>query len=151
VRNAVLARLDALVGDWRGEAILDGKVVGRNTVHSEWLDSGFLLQRSDLAETTPDIPPEWVANAPFPVTLVIGLDDSGEQFTVLYSDARDVHRVYQMTFAESVWTMTRLAEGFNQRYEGRFTADGNRIDGYWDFSADGTNWRRDFDIVYTRA
>lgn len=151
MRNAALARLDGLVGDWHGEAILDGKVVGRSVVHNEWLDDWFLVQRAELGETSADIPPEWVANAPFPVTLVIGLDDSGEQFTVLYSDARDVHRVYQMTFAESVWTMTRLAEGFNQRYEGTISGDGDRIDGYWNFSADGTNWRRDFDLVYVRA
>lgn len=103
MRNPVLARLDALVGDWRGEAILDGKVVGRSNVHNEWLDDGFLLMRTELGETTPDIPPEWIAHAPFPVSMVIGLDDSGEQFTVLYSDARDVHRVYQMTFGDNVW------------------------------------------------
>lgn len=151
MRNTVLARLDALVGDWRGEAILDGKVVGRSVVRCEWLDNGLLVQRSELGETTPDLPPEWIANAPFPVTIVMGLDDSGERFTVLYSDARHVHRVYQMTFSGNRWTMTRLVEGFNQRYEGTFSADGNRIDGHWDFSADGADWRRDFDLVYFRA
>lgn len=148
--NAVLARLDVLVGDWRGAAMLDGKVVGRSNVRTEWLDNGFLVQRAELGDTTPDTPPEWIEQAPFPVTMVIGLDDSGEEFSVLYSDARGVHRVYQMTFAGNVWTMTRLVEGFNQRYEGTISADGNRIDGYWNFSADGTTWRRDFDLVYVR-
>lgn len=56
-------------------------------------------------------------------------------FAVPFSDARDDDR---------------HAVGFNQRYVSTIGV-GNRIDGYWNFSADGTNWRRDFDPVYTRA
>lgn len=41
------------------------------------------------------------------MTAVIGLDDADE-VTMLYADARGVHRVYRMTFADGVWRMWRL-------------------------------------------
>jgi hypothetical protein len=69
---------------------------------------------------------------------------------MLYADARGVHRVYRMTFADGVWTMWRAAPGFNQRFTGTLSADGTTVDGRWEMSGDGENWILDFGLTYTR-
>jgi hypothetical protein len=40
---------------------------------------------------------------------------------------------------------------FAQRFTGRFSDDGMRIDGRWELARDGEDWAHDFDLVYTRA
>jgi hypothetical protein len=39
---------------------------------------------------------------------------------------------------------------FSQRYSGRFSDDGNTIDGTWEISHDGTSWDKDFDLTHRR-
>jgi hypothetical protein len=95
-------------------------------------------------------PKAWQDNAPFPTTAVIGLDDAGEEFTMLYADARGVHRVYRMTFADGVWRVWRDAPGFNQRFTGTVRVDGDTVDGRWEMSKDGVTWNLDFELTYTR-
>jgi hypothetical protein len=81
---------------------------------------------------------------------VIGLDDATEEFTTLYADAPGVQRVYQMTFADSVWTMWRAAPGFKQRFTGTVRADGDAVDARWEMSTDGVTWNLDFELTYVR-
>jgi hypothetical protein len=73
------------------------------------------------------------------------------EFTVLYADARGVHRVYRMTFADRVWPMWRGAPGFNQRFTGTLSADGDTVDGRWEISPDGVTWNLDFELTYSRV
>jgi hypothetical protein len=40
---------------------------------------------------------------------------------------------------------------FSQRYTGTFSADGDTIDGQWEISDDGTEWRTDFRLTHRRA
>jgi hypothetical protein len=92
-----------------------------------------------------------VANSPFPLATIIGLDDSTERFTMLYADARGVFRVYQMTLSDGVWKVWREAPGFHQRFTGTFSDDGATITAYWEGSRDGSNWEHDFDLTYTKV
>jgi hypothetical protein len=150
-RNPALSRLDALVGEWGLSATFgDETFEGGRTVFRWMDDADFLVQRTESGELPPGLPREMIENMPEPVTTVFGLDDSSQQFTMLYSDARGVVRVYQMTLEDRLWQVWRDAPGFNQRFIGRFSEDGNTIDGYWEFSDDGSNWTTDFRLRYTR-
>ncbi|MBB3728269.1 hypothetical protein [Nonomuraea dietziae] len=149
--HPALQRLNALVGEWEIWATVgDTPTAGGRSV-VEWMEGGaFLLQRTD-AELPEDAPPEWLANSPFPVSAIIGLDDASEEFTMLYADGRGVHRVYRMTFADGVWRIWREAPGFNQRFTGALSADGASITCSWEMSQDGTSWQHDFDLEYRRV
>jgi hypothetical protein len=82
-------------------------------------------------------------------TQIIGSDEAGNQCTVLYHDERGVHRVYRTTLSSGVWAMWREAPGFNQRFIGKIR-DGV-IAGQWEMSEDGSNWKVDFDLTYTKV
>ncbi|PZG04584.1 hypothetical protein [Nonomuraea aridisoli] len=147
-RHPALARLDALLGRWTVRLKVDG--VGASWTEFSWQDDGLFLHQYSDADIPPSAPAAWRENAPFPVTSLIGLDDTSERFTMLYADARGVHRVYQMTLADGVWRMWRHAPGFNQRFHGTFSPAGDTIDARWEMSADGETWRVDFGLTYTR-
>lgn len=151
-RNPVLRQLDALVGEWEMEASVGGQPLGRARTEFEWLEDGaFLMQHAEAVPTDPPPPAEWVANSPFPLTTVFGLDDSSERFCMLYADARGVRRVYQMTLNKGVWKIWREASGFFQRFRGAFSDDGKTITAYWEGSRDGSTWEHDFDLTYTKV
>ena len=148
--NPVLRRLDALVGEWEMQASVGGQSMGTARTVFEWIEGGaFLVQRAD-DEPSEDTPPEWQANSPLPAVTVIGLDDSSEQFSMLYADARGVLRVYQMTLSDGVWKIWRNAPGFYQRFTGTFSDDGNTIAARWEGSRDGSAWEPDFDVTYRK-
>src|ERR1700682_6160528 len=115
--------LEGLVGDWEMElsnaSFLprpSGRVKG-GPVLIEWVQDGaFLAMR--MGDKSPG-PPQ--------ALWLIGRDDSTPNFTVLYSDARSVSRVYEMSFSEGVWKMWREAPGFWQRNEGTVRKDGKTI------------------------
>ena len=69
-----------------------------------------------------------------------------------YFDSRGIARIYQMTFADKVWTLQRIAGApdFSQRFTGTF-GDDDTIVGRWESSRDGSNWDPDFDLTYTRV
>jgi hypothetical protein len=80
----------------------------------------------------------------------MGRDDTSGEYCVLYADARGVSRIYQMSLRDRVWKIWRHAPEFNQRFEGRLSADGRTIDAQWEKSADGEALERDFDVRYSR-
>lgn len=146
-RNPALARLDVLVGRWTVQPAVEGLSAG--WTEFTWVEDGRYLRQFTDADPVPETaPPAWRENAPFPTTQLIGLDDTTEAFSVLYTDARGVHRVYQMTFAGQVWRMWRDAPGFHQRWTATVGAD--TIDGRWEKSADGADWSLDFGLTYRR-
>ncbi len=85
-----------------------------------------------------------------PVTSVIGLDDASGHFTMLYADARGVHRVYRMRLDDDTWRVWRDEPGFFQRFTGSFADGGRTIDGRWERSTDGSAWELDFEMRYWR-
>ena len=141
--RAAMERLAPLLGEWSLEASFD-PAPGR--VLFEWaLDGQFLLERSEIPHpAAPD------------GLMLIGYDHSSGAYTQHYFDSRGVARVYAMTFGDGLWTLSRESADFmplefSQRYAGRFSDDGDRIEGRWDISHDGSTWERDFDLTYTRA
>jgi hypothetical protein len=151
-QNAVLSQLNALVGEWEMQVLsLDGDALSRGRTVFEWLEGGaFLIQHAN-AEALSTVSEGWAAASPFPVTTIIGLDDSAERFSMLYADARGVFRVYQMTLGAGVWTLRRDAPGFFQRFSGKFSDADDTISGRWDSSNNGENWEPDFELTYTRV
>jgi hypothetical protein len=81
--------------------------------------------------------------------MLIGGDDTSDEYAVLYYDSRDVRRVYRMTLKDREWRMWREAPDFNQRFTGKISKDGRVIAAQWEMSRDGDSWDLDFDITYT--
>lgn len=141
--TAARERLEALVGEWTLEAGPPGGPPwpGEARVTFEWLDGAPLLVqrwRVDLPEA-----PDGVA--------VIGCDGMAAAYYQLYTDDRDVQRVYEMSLGEGVWKLWREGEPFSQRFTGTFSEDGDTIAGRWEIAEDGTTWRTDFDLTFTRV
>lgn len=149
--NSFLDQLDALVGKWEMGISVGGQTLSGGRAMFDWIEEGaFLVYRAEAGDTS-GMPSEMVANSPLPTVSVIGLDDSSEQFTMLYADARSVFRVYQMSLSDGVWKLWRDAPGFSQRFTGTVSDDGDTITGYWEKSEDDTKWEHDFNLTYTRV
>jgi len=144
-------RLQPLIGEWRMAVVMPGQErpnplpdIGAR-VKFEWLgDKAFVVEN-----WTVPIPeaPDGVA--------VIGWDAGRGTFLQHYFDTRGVARIYEMSFAAGVWTFARTKPDFSpfefsQRFTGKFSADGQQIEGTWEISNDHKTWQKDFDLIYTR-
>ncbi|MFI7708291.1 hypothetical protein [Nonomuraea sp. NPDC049480] len=148
-RHPALARLDVLVGRWTVQPKVPG--VGSGWTEFSWQDGGaYLRQIFGMDPIRDTAPKDWQANTPSSTTAVIGLDDASGEFTMLYADARGVHRVYQMTFADGEWRIWRDAPGFNQRFTGTLSEDGDTMEARWEMSENGETWNVDFELSYAR-
>jgi hypothetical protein len=135
-------RLQALVGQWSIEAGPPGRPLARRgTGHIR------VARRRAFAGRAVACGP---ARAPDGVA-VIGCDGTSDTYTQLYTDERDVQRIYKMSLGDGVWKLRRDGERFSQRFTGRFSASGKRIDGRWEIAEDGTTWKTDFDLTYTKV
>ena len=140
--TAARERLEAFVGEWTIEAGPPGGPPwpGEGRVTFEWLEGApLLIERSHV-----DMPeaPDGVA--------VIGCDGMSDTYYQLYTDDRDVQRIYEMSLRDGVWKLWREGEPFSQRFEGTFSEDGNTITGRFEIAEDGQTWKTDFDVTYTR-
>jgi len=155
IRSEALACLDAFIGDWvleaRFPATQPAPSAGRQEgpqVRSrfEWaLDRQFLLQHTEVP----------IPEAPDSLTIVSVNPETGA-YIQHYYDSRGVVRLYAMTLADGVWTLTRESADFTpldfrQRFTGTFSQDGNTITGAWEKGLDGTSWEHDFTLIYRRA
>jgi hypothetical protein len=142
-KTTALERLEAFIGEWTMEAgPPDGpKWPGEARVSFEWLEGApLLLQRWHV--DMPEAPDG---------TAVIGCDGMNDDYFQLYTDERDVQRIYAMSLAEGVWKLWREGEPFAQRFEGRFSEDGMTISGRWEIAEDGATFETDFNVTYTRV
>jgi hypothetical protein len=154
-RADALARLEVFVGEWVVEAEFPGgqpapaSAAGGDPVarsRFEWaLDRQFLLQRTEIP----------VLEAPDSLAIVSAGLETGA-YTQHYYDSRGVVRVYVMTLADGVWTLTRESADFTplefrQRFTGTFSVDGDTITGAWEIAAGGGEWEHDFALTYRRA
>lgn len=145
--NPVLEALTPLVGLWIAEIrwseethkLIGGPRSVRTPVSFNWIEDGSFLVHRIGTDTSPTA--RWI----------IGADESSLDFAVLYSDDRQVSRLYNMSLREGVWKVYRKAPGFHQRFTGHFSADQKTIEARWEKSSDGTDWKLDFDITYTKA
>jgi hypothetical protein len=143
-----LERLAPFLGEWSLEARFPGAppsdLRGR-VVFEEILGGPFLAERSEVPH--PDAPDGFKIVAP---------DPGGDAYTQHYFDSRGVVRLYAMTFADGAWMLLREKPdfsplSFSQRFTGRFSDDGETIDGRWEQSTDGAPWELDFELIYTRV
>ena len=136
-------RLEALVGAWTLEAGPPSGPPwpGGGRVTFEWLDGVPLL----IGRTRIELP-----EAPDSIS-VIGCDGLNDTYYQLYTDERDVQRVYEMSLREGVWKLWRDGDPFSQRFTGSFSDDGKTITGRWEIAEDGKTWRTDFDLTYTKV
>jgi hypothetical protein len=142
-RNAQLERLaEVFVGDWTLTItnrwwLEDPSTVTSGTAVCAWLGDAFLRLQAEL-----DGEPTW--------DFVFGRNDARDEFTALYHDERSVLRVFAVTLDGDDWAMTREDPDFHQRFVGR--VDGDRLVTRTEASDDqGATWRKDFDLVFTRA
>jgi hypothetical protein len=149
-RPAALSGLEALLGEWEMEAVFTAgyfgpgspPVTGRGgRTTFEWLDGEFFL----IQRFTVDNPaaPDGIA--------IIGAGDVADTLSQHYYDSRGVARTYQMSLNDGVWKLWREAPGFWQRYTGVFSDHGRTIKGAWEGSADGAQWKHDFDLNYIKV
>jgi hypothetical protein len=140
--------LEPFIGEWTLAASFPddrpGGEAGRTTF--EWMPGRcFLLQCWEVPHP----------QAPDGLS-VIGWDEGRRTYLQHYFDSRGVARVYAMTFADGLWTLERTTPDFApldfaQRFEGRFSDDGMRIDGRWEIAQEPDRWELDFDLTYRRA
>jgi hypothetical protein len=139
-----LEELEVLVGEWSQEAIPPGGEPwpGEATTTFEWLegsDNRLLIERSTIE--MPEAPDS---------VCVIGCDAAEGTYYQLYTDDRNVCRVYEMSIGNGEWKLWREGEPFNQRFTAKISQDGNRIEGRWE-ADDGDGWKTDFDLISTRV
>jgi hypothetical protein len=140
-----IEQLEPFAGNWNLEADLPGSTEVAAHCTFEWILGGtFLLQRSTVEHpAAPD------------GHCIVGANPGGG-YTQHYFDSRGVVRVYAMTFDGTNWELLRVTPDFtpldfSQRYTGRFSEDGKRIEGRWESSSDqGVTWELDFELNYAR-
>jgi len=145
-KNPSLESLGMLVGEWNIEITsmsfyADPSAMARGQSSFNWLEGGaFLRQRSEIQ------------NSDFPRSIaILGFDDAARTYIMLYSDSREVSRIYLMSLSGGVWKLWRDFPGFSQRFTGTFSDANNTINASWEKSSDGSNWEHDFDVTYTRV
>jgi Glyoxalase-like domain len=150
-RADALARLDVFVGEWEIEARFPGdagppSAGPRPRSRFEWaLDRQFLVQRTEVP--VPEVPDSLA---------IVSVDPDTGAYTQHYYDSRGVVRLYAMTLADRLWTLTRESADFTplhfrQRFVGTVSEDGDTIAGAWEMGIDGGGWRHDFALTYRRV
>lgn len=129
-----------LLGTWKvaghfvgGDEVLEE----RGTVTFRWLEKDALL----VMRSRMKVAPQSIS--------AIGADDGANNFTILYSDERNVMRRMEMTLTSRRWTWIRRQRGFMQRFTGRISENKRKILATLEKSADGRRWIKDFELTYT--
>ncbi|WP_052810259.1 hypothetical protein [Streptomonospora alba] len=142
MRNPSLEKLDPLVGRWTltlSDAWFlepPGTEVQGWAVF-EWVGDAFILMRCEIGGESG-------------YELAIGRSDARDAYAAFYHDDRGVSRLFQMTFDEAGWTLTREDPDFHQRFLADVQEDA--IEGRWEASDDeGRTWRKDFDLTLLRS
>jgi hypothetical protein len=148
-RPVSLDRLNVLVGRWETKATFKAgffgtgspEITSRGRVTFNWLDGQFFLTQR-FVNDDPAVPSG---------ITIIGMSEHRDTFAQHYYDSRGVARVYQMTLEGREWKLWREEPGFWQRYTGAISEDGTTITGAWEASANGREWRHDFDLTYIKT
>jgi hypothetical protein len=144
-------QFDRLIGEWRvhGEIPIEPpmKISGESKIERL---GAFIVFRS-VAEP---------ADVPDSLSVIGGAPD-GEPQPMHYFDARGVKRLFMTAFQGSTWKIWRApgedwngpdGPGFNQRFVGEISADGETIEARWErgMGEAGDAWELDFPITYVR-
>jgi len=145
--NDAMRRLEPLVGEWDVTLThawfldsMNTEIHGTATI--EWYADAFLLLRSSFPGRSAD-------QGGSAWGMAFSRNDPRDTFVALYNDDRGVSRVFDMSFADGVWTLLREDPDFHQRLAIRIGED--RLDWRADASEDaGQSWRKDLDYVFVR-
>ena len=140
-----LHELEVLVGEWSLQATPPGQEPwpGEAGIAFEWLegtDGRLLVERSTIE--MPEAPD---------AVCVLGCDAANGTYYQLYSDDRNVCRIYQMSIGNREWKLWRKGPPFDQRFKATISEDGNTIEARWEAKKTGEDWETDFDLVFTRV
>jgi hypothetical protein len=151
--NTPIERLAPYIGEWRMQAVFPDALPTQTTEAQvpartvfEWLSGQqFVVQRWEVSDPAA---PDGIA--------IIGWDRGRGTYVQHYFDSRGVARLYEMSFADGVWKLSRTTPDFSpldfsQRYTGTFSDEGRTIRGRWESSSDGVRWEHDFELIYTKA
>lgn len=142
-----LRELVPLIGTWRltlwgGSFQTDPEgQIDAGLVHCTWTEDGAALTIQQHTHEGNPPAARWI----------IGRDQDEGRYTVLYSDARGVSRVYMMSFDSGQWHLWRDNPSFAQRFEAALSDDGSRMIGRWEKAVDDGPWEHDFYVEYTRV
>ena len=131
--NPSLKDLEILVGEWDTMGLhpmIPFPVLGHASF--EWLEEGaYFVWRYRFERS---MPPSGFA--------IVGRDDAGANYCMLYYDERGVSRVYQMSLEGKIWKLWRESPGFWQHMTGTISADLNVITVHGEKSSDGSHWEQ---------
>jgi hypothetical protein len=137
--------LNKLVGEWEigGNHPQMGELHGLGRMWFEWMvGEKWLVQR-------------WQSGKPeFPsgVSVIGPVEESNPgSYQQNYFDSRGVHRVYEMTMRDGIWTLERSTE--EDDFWQRFRADVGEdlISGSFEIAERGGEYEHDFAIEYRRV
>jgi hypothetical protein len=152
-QGSSMESLEPLIGEWRMEAVFPSssptagaEAHGVTRTVFEWMPGRqFLIQRWEVAHPAA---PDGIA--------IIGWDVARAGYVQHYFDSRGVARLYEMSFGEGVWELSRTEADFSpldfaQRYTGVLSEDSKEIRGSWELSYDGSEWEHDFELIYSKV
>jgi len=142
---------EPLIGEWHGEGELPIDPPMRLSVEATIERLGAFVVYRSAGEP---------AEVPDTISVIGGAPD-GEPQPMHYFDDRGVKRLYLTVVEGSTWRIWRApgedwnspdGPGFNQRFIGEISDDGNTIDARWErgIGDSGDQWEIDFAITYIR-
>jgi len=142
---------EVLIGTWHGEGELPMEPPLEMSVEATIRRLGEFIVFSSAGEP---------AELPDSISIIGGAPD-GEPQPMHYFDSRGVKRLFMTTLVGSTWTIWRApgedwngpdGPGFNQRFIGEISADGDAIAGRWErgLGEAGDAWETDFPMTYVR-
>jgi hypothetical protein len=143
---------EPLIGEWHGEGAFPIDPPMQLSVEARVERLGPFVVLRSVGEP---------AELPDSISIIGGVAD-GEPQPMRYFDDRGVERRYLTTVEGSTWRIWRdprddwngpNGPGFDQRFIGEISADGERIDGRWERRTGdaGDGWEIDFPLAYVRT
>jgi hypothetical protein len=143
IPNDFLKPLSILVGTWQttGTHPLVPGVILHGTVIFEWIEGGAYLKMSSEVD-----------DPRFPTGIaIIGSDNERKEIFMLYFDERNVSRKHDFSITATEWKWWRAHPGFSQRYTVKIENNGDTMVGKGELCTDGSTWKPDLDLTYTRV
>jgi hypothetical protein len=140
-----------LIGEWHGEGEFPSEPPMKMSAEATVERLGKFIVFRSVGEP---------AELPDSIS-IIGGAPAGEAQPMHYFDDRGVQRLFMTSLEGATWKIWRApgedwngpnGPGFNQRFIGEISADGNAIDGRWErgMGDAGDEWEIDFPMTYVR-
>ena len=140
-----------LIGEWHGEGVMPIDPPMTISVEATVESLGKFIVFRSVGKP---------ADVPDSVSIIGGAPD-GDPQPMHYFDSRGVKRLFLTALEGSTWKIWRApgedwngpdGPGFNQRFIGEISSDGNTIVGRWErgMGDAGDQWELDFPLTYVR-